>query len=501
MWFRLFLVLQMAWPVALSTSVAAGLSLLFWRYATIPEVFAGAALTSVLLITTALLAPRSKHPLRCALWVGLAFASGVANHHSVILLWPLPVFALLQLKKQTSWRQWSALVGASALISMMAGFLPYLYLLGPSPGLLWGHKHDLTWLTGHFLRRAYGTFKLSSHAGDTSGFSHLAHYLSGLPERMFGVFFLLALIGLFVSLRNRAQRGNALSLLAAWIMAGPLFVTRFNISLRGLNAFVVERFYIVPDLLLYVFAALGLQFLWRRSLTRHHTLSALLVVSLALQFYLNLPRARHDNTTRLEDAARYTLKNLPQNAVLIAGSDSQGGSLAYLQEVRGLRPDVIHIFGGLYQSSWYRDFLRQKYPGIAALITAGPSLKDLVLRIVHSSHPLFIASTDISPQEFPSAIELATATHIYADPSQVPGARQIENELRLALQRSPFRQPLVPDNIIGERNDMQILLQLGICYLDLARHYKKEGDLAGMKRALERAQTYTRGLLHPDEQN
>src|SRR5262249_29420168 len=102
-------------------------------------------------------------------------------------------------------------------------------------------------------RGEYGTatFAVSSARADRLG----QLWALGLDMiRDLHVLLLVAIVGFVLRRRQSPPREDRSSafLLASFVLSGPLFVLLFNLSTRGLDRLVVERFYLLPLVVLSV---------------------------------------------------------------------------------------------------------------------------------------------------------------------------------------------------------------------------------------------------------
>ena len=477
--------------VSFFVCTGAGLQVLLWRYATLAEVFGQAVLTAILLVLTALLSRQCRRPWLCAIGTGLAFATGIANHLTVILLWPLPTFALLQLRKKApTWSHWLRWLGLSAASAISVGLLPYWLLLHPSgAGMRWGNLRQFSDLLGHFLRRSYGTFNLSSGEVALPWWQHPLHYLAGVPERLFGVFFVLAVLGLVVSLKDKVWRPFAIALLLSWIISGPLFVGRFNIPLHTDALLIVERFYIVPDLLLTIFSAWGLVWLWNRGGKMPQLLTLSMSFVLLVQFSLNLQRARHDDASLIEDYGLYTLRSVAPHALIIGGNDNMAGSMQYLQQVLRVRTDVLFVGKGVFHKLWYQEYLRQQHPEDACLLEQSQGSIERLIQLAISQRPVYVRfAEDKLIKQYASAPEIATLLRLFPSHHKIANTRQLEKNLIDNLETFPFRTPPLGTPRWKERADAWVLEQFASGFLELSQRYQAEQDAQSYMRTQRSAQ-------------
>lgn len=365
-----FRLTQTRWAAAVSALVAAT-GWLFWRYSSLPEVFALNAALCVAVAHMGLVAVQSATDARrmwAVLVMGVLFGLALSNHHSCALLGLLPAWVVLvplRPYRQTIWRAVLALGG------LMLGLLPYLHLLLADPLALprWGNTDTLTGLVHHLLRSDYGTFQLGLH-GESSAWATLVAFGRTLPAQLGWVFLPVAAAGLVLALVSpkkcwsggesapRGERSFVRLLVVSLVLCGPAFMLLFNIQPEGIGLQVVERFFVLPSVLLAVFVGLGLAWIDRRWLSemgqgraRFYRLATLaLLAPVALH---NYARADVRENYAVEDYAHNVLRAADKNALVLGTGDLRIFSLSYAQHVLGIRRDVQYVDVRLLLYPWY----------------------------------------------------------------------------------------------------------------------------------------------------
>lgn len=462
---------------ALVAAGALGFSEPFWRYATVSEVFALGALTAVLVLSVAVrVALGARGPL-VQLLLGLAVATGIANHHTVVLLAPLAVSAFLQAlhrRPLLALRDTLLCAGGQAV-----GFLLYLPLLKPGEAPGWGRTDSLAGLVHHVLRRDYGTFSLSLTDEPVAPWEHPLAWLSELPLRFSVLYALLAVLGLVVALRPGAQRRLRLALLGSLALAGPLFLSRFNLAADDPGLVVASRFHILPDTLLSVLVALG-----AAALPAPRRLLPLALAFLLAHAAFQLPRARHDDWTVLEDHLLNVARSVEPDAVLITSSDNWLFGGRYLQyalgEGRGL--SIVHL--PVLGYDWYREELRR---APSPLVVDGPRLADVLAaagaRPVYLNIGLLDRGGEVPPY-YPHAsgmVRLLRAGEELPPPAEVEAAM-------LRAEAGFLRRSRLETSWQARRTwEAWAPRQHAAAWRSLADAWGSVGDEAGRRRALARA--------------
>lgn len=340
-------------------------SSLAWQLGTHAEVFTLNALLAAAIVLVA--APGSAAPpRRRALLLGLLAGLGMANHHTIVFMTPLLLWAGLRCARDGG----PQAVGRG-LLGVALGLLPYAYTVlcarHPDGRWVWGEATDPGGLLHLLLRRDYGTFRLASRAQERQPLAQIAalswHLLRDLHYTP-----LLCLPALALGVRGLLQRGRRLLDAAAvpplllalcFVGAGPFFVALFNLPLSGIARHVIQRFYLLPQLLAALLVALSLDLLLRLPRNRP-ALAALWAGGAALLSALAVPGSyqavRRHHAPMLDRYLRDTLELVPQGAVLIGSGDHRVFGFLYAREALGLRRDVIYVDKALLSYPWYRRY-------------------------------------------------------------------------------------------------------------------------------------------------
>lgn len=355
-----------AWGASASVTIfvssAYAASPLAWRLATEPEVFTLNVLIAMLIVASA--SPKcatkpssTRRVATLALLAGL----GVSNHHSVIFLAPLGLLAVgRSLATSTRWLR-TALVGLAALA---VGLSPYAYIVWTTRSTplaspcVWGDARDISGLLRHFLRVDYGTTRLAVSTQEPEVLAQLGHLGKTLLMAGIGPILLIAPLAWFAIPPRRRWSWDIAALVASLGLAGPLFVSRFNLSPRGLTGLVVDRFHLLPLALASVIAALALEHIMRGVRGR---LSSATMLGLALGAGTAVSARAMSTSVSIHAQHRSTLANylenvlalLPPNAIVLVTSDDQVGGFEYMQCALGARRDVDVISPHLLLTSWY----------------------------------------------------------------------------------------------------------------------------------------------------
>ena len=228
------------WAAALGATVF-GVSPIAWDLATQAEVFSlNAALAAAIVLLAAPLGP-AKGRSR-VLWLGLLAGLGLSNHHTIVLLAPLGIWAFVRGVRESTETGTSALrtlaLGVGALL---LGLLPYASLPFAARGDLttrwvWGDVTTLGGIFDHLRRADYGTTELALHGAPFRPMLQMAALARRLlvdlrvVPCLVGVGFLAIAGTRSAAVKGTPHRFAIASLGAAFLLAGPVFASATNIE-------------------------------------------------------------------------------------------------------------------------------------------------------------------------------------------------------------------------------------------------------------------------------
>jgi hypothetical protein len=330
-----------------------------WQLATHAEAFALNALIALAILVLA--APRCDiAPTKRLALLGLAAGLGLSNHHSIILLAPVGMFAVVTTLRAAT-RPIAA--AASGALAFLVGLTPYAYLVVQArradAAWIWGDPRDLASLLHHVLRVDYGTTELgiSSH-----GRAPLAH-LAALGKRLFTDYLGMPLSAVvvfaaWVRARARAHPGSrwsgaTIALFATFLLAGPVFVAWFNLPPREIGALIAERFYLLPATVLCVLAAPGVDRILPTLGERPKVAALLVSMTAAVGALLAYPSVREHHRPTVELYVRNALRIAPARSIIAGTGDHRFGGFLYARYALGLRTDVVFVNPRLLLGDWY----------------------------------------------------------------------------------------------------------------------------------------------------
>jgi hypothetical protein len=347
---------------------------LIWPYAITAEVFAlnnlfaaGLLYWSARALREAAAGPAA--PLRtlylAAFWMGL----GLSNHHTLVF-YAVPFALLLMMlagRRLRRARTAATLAGCAA-----AGFLPYVYL--PLAGLrpaavTWGDPASLAGFLTHFFRREYGTFRLADETVGAAGSlgARLALFLKAVVRSTFFAVIPLGLVALSALRRAGPVRRFVGFWLAALAFYAVVFCALANVRLDDpLHVFMQERFWQQGFVVLAALCGVGLAEIGRLAGARVWRWAAwpLALALPAALVVVHLPDMRTHGNTLVRDYGEAVLRSVPERGLLLVTGDDLIGSVRYLQQVEGLRPDVRVLPTGLVPLPWFRRVTAATMPEV-----------------------------------------------------------------------------------------------------------------------------------------
>lgn len=342
----------------LSTSLL-GVSLLYWVYSQVTEVFAlnnlfAAAI--IALLTHTILNPK---PVSDKFWILTAALFGLAgsHHQSIVLLAPVWLVALF-LHRQSFRIHLLIRMAAAVLLGF---FLPYALIflyLKLNPSISWYMDPSFTGLVHLILRKEFSGL-IPETGRVTSAYLppvSVRQILTVAPiyARYLLTFFgyAVGLIGLLGAKHLFDKKPSyAIAILGGFLLAGPFFAGLMNWPVNvGLQA-SIHRQYLLGFMFIPILVAAGWYMLLHRlrltlsALFENYRLSVAAVLLLSLgtlawRTYTQYPLANMRNYTMIADRYGAMIDSLQPNALIACFSDTSCFALLYEQHVNHKRPDV-----------------------------------------------------------------------------------------------------------------------------------------------------------------
>lgn len=421
---------------------------LAWKLATYPEVFPGNVCIALAIAWVASPdpPPLAGRGLRRAAALGLLAGLGLAHHHSILMVAPVGLCGFFVAARESRRAPIAVLL---ALLALLIGLLPYGYdvlaargVLGNRP-VLWGDTSTWAGLVHHVLRRDYGTTSLGTQRHDRETFAQLTYLCATLSRSFLAL--PLVLVGALFAARPRvvggepALRRARIMLLASVILAGPLFVSLFNVPPRALGLLILERFHLLPAALGLVFVAPAFDVMFASMRTR---LAALVMALVGMaQAAQALPVVLDDHNGAVQHYAENVLAIAEPNAIVVGSGDHRAGSFLYAS-ARGIRPDVLFIQPWLILSEPYR--LRTSAAlgiSLPAPVNRVVDANALLHQLLATGRPVYLTDWPAAGMEgnFPS-YPLGPLLRLVATPTDVPPPLEI-----LAANEKAMPQLLLED--------------------------------------------------------
>jgi len=324
----------------------------------------------------------------------LVWSVGMANHWESLVLWlPLLVFFYYQVSPKPIWRD--LLFGANAVIF---GFSIYLYL--PLRAILnckpcWGYPVQLKlfyWVISRQLvsgvERWIQDFSFYNDSGRELLRIEILDWVPG-----FFVFCFLGIVFLFLSKFKWAW--------PFFLLFVPSFLGVWAIHERQ-NIYLL-RVYLVPlSGIMIVFGFWGFLFLagFLKVARKSKIISVLLVFISGAWFAWILQTEGRAGYVLTEDFGVNVLKNLPRNAILLAGGDPFVMPIWYERYVKNKRPDILFEPSVFLLHGWGWKQLSDQSPELGASFGSLSLFQDRMSALSKASRPLFF-SNGWNPLEIP----------------------------------------------------------------------------------------------------
>ena len=407
------------------------LTSLTWRLATQPEVFCLNLLMTALILWGAAPGAALSGARRIA-FLGLVAGLGLSNHLSIVLVAPIGIWGVVRGWRESQ-RPWIALgIGAALLF---AGLLPYLQIAfasAGSDGLVWGQGSGLGRIVDHFLRRDYGTFELGGE-GELAPMAHLARYLEALVVDWAYVGPAVGLLGIVIAWRANGDalgRMDLLMLMATALLAGPIFVLRFNLPPEGLSAHVVERFYLMSRAPIAVLLAVGIDRIWRAIPLERPAVFELPACSavLTLTMTATLSDVMESHRPDVEDYLRDTLWSVEEGAVILSTGDHRLFGFPYIQRAIGIRNDVVVVDPVMMHYPWYLERIEERL-GWATQSVSGDNVSTVAFvdELFADGREVYVTNwfSEALQRAYPS-YPIGTLMRILPDEAELPSPLEVE---------------------------------------------------------------------------
>jgi hypothetical protein len=329
----------------------------------------------------------------------MLFGLGLANHQTLILLVPLPLWAAWCGRNEIEGAKDALRTLCIALVLLLLAFaLPYLHVvLASADQAHWkfGMARTPSELIDVIDRHVYGSFRLVT-GGILQG---------GSPAQRVWVLVTLAgwpYLAIVAGLAGLAMRRRYAEIVfAALIVAGPLvaFCALANMSLdQELWRGVFGRFGLLPLVALAPFSAAAAFLLDLVRDARVRTAGCAVVLAAAfVPAAIRLPAMALAGAYGPRVLSRDLFAALPQHAILLATTDAVAWGSTYFQATENLRPDVTVVINGFLPFHLYRNqpWADLTIPSGIGNLAWSNERRDLLAR-ANPSRPFFVANDDFS---------------------------------------------------------------------------------------------------------
>jgi hypothetical protein len=352
------------------------------RYQCEAEVFA----LNDLIVACVLWLAAERAPLRGmrrSAGLGLLAGLGMANHLTCVLAAPVGLLGAVRGARES---RVPVCAFAAATAGLLIGLSPYVYSFFADGPASWGRVDTTSDLLGMVLRRDYGMTSLMTGGSDVSWIDSVGALLSTLMRSWLWLPTIAGIAMLCIRIiRPTGETRSAWSMLAVcFLLAGPVLIGRFNIDPHGIGLDTVQRFHILPVLLLAIPVASAID-LGRVRVAREGPATVVCVVAFIALVLADVPRLAALHSPAVELGVRNTLRSLPPFSIAVVTQDDQCFGARYLQLVGGERPDIAVVCPGLLPLRTYRAFWAER--GLAMPPSTGPRLAQTLLA---TGRPVFI---------------------------------------------------------------------------------------------------------------
>jgi hypothetical protein len=465
-----------------------------WKMSCHAEVFAMNAMFAGAIL--ALSAPEP--PLRdwkLTLALGLLAGLAIEDQQSIVFLAPIGLLAAVRAVREAK-RPWVAAL--SGVLALVLGLLPgciYMYVVAttsdPRTTPMWIEAPNLAGVFFHLRRGAYGTLSLAGIAVKSDPARNLWLFAKNATRQMLGMpFVVLLAVGLVFVRRElwKIERRRLVSLallFAAFLLAGPAFIARFNLPFVGAAPTVAERFYLFPEVILTVMGALALDALLPWLVVRERLMAALTAQAAIAASLFAVPEVLEHNRPSVELYVENTLRGAPEGAILVGTGDHRWGGFLYARYALHQRPDVFYVNTGTLVQAWDRRLV-ESMTGVPVETPAGKAVgpKTLLARLLATGRPVLYADWPDPTVEATPHASVGTLMRVLREGESAPAPDELD-----ALNVEVFAKYEMESSPPEDEHGWGYALQGDYArpWLELARAYGKAGNAEKEQECLARA--------------
>jgi hypothetical protein len=343
----------------------------------------------------------------------------------------------------------------------------------------WGNASTISDLIGFILRREYGSTNLQIDGPDVPWTTNVAACFTTIARSWLwvGAFGGCAMLAVRIWRPAHESRWAWGLLATSFALTGPLLAARFNADPHGIGLWLVQRFHILPALLLAIPVSAAADYACSR-FVRAEAASALAALAFVLLSLAAVPALARVRSPAVELGARNLLRSLPRDAIVVVTGDDLCFGGRYLQLARGERSDVTMICSGLIPARWYRA----RMLGIPA--TTGPSLAAALLG---TQRPLFVDPSLTRVLTMYPNYPFGIVMRVLPVGALVPSAGQIAD-----INRDLYRMFDLDYPRPGHNDEYAAIVhhRYAASWAAIARRLDAEGDRAGALEAFDLTGVY-----------
>ncbi len=290
-----------------------------------------------------------------ALLLGLAFS----NHMTTVLLAPACIYMYFARYGMSgaSWKR----IGMLAF-PFLLGLSLYLYLPLRSSGyplMDWGHPASMKLFLKHVTGGQYKIWMFSSSEATGRNWSH---FWSRVPMEFSIIGAILALGGLYFTLKTKGFGSTRISIFTLLLFFGCLFYA-VNYDIHD-----IDSYFLLAYLTVAIWIGIALVSVWSYlpSIKPVQAGAIAITVLAVLEIGVNYSEVDESGNYMVEDYAKNMLNNLPPNAIVFSTQwDFWVSAAFYYQNVEHLRPDVLVVDKAMLRDRpWYYSYLHKKAPEV-----------------------------------------------------------------------------------------------------------------------------------------
>ena len=345
------------------------------RWLTSAEVFSLHLLICAMGIYLTLHTIQAGRLTRTSRWLGLVVGLGAVNHHTILFLFPgfFLVYGVFWLKLPTTRERRTELLWLA--VTGLAGFMFYLqpvlssWLLNPPASVQGITIHSFQDLVDLFLRRLYGTLKLSSQSDHTlPPLYWLNRYIVTGVFSAKGLTLFTGILVVWQVLKTLSRRSRILhwACLIWFLSAISFFLLVDSPPKSGFEEEILARMFLMPNLTATLLAILALDYLFPGAAIPHTRWirNSMVLVPAATLLVASWNSATQIASGPIDIELQYgrdALNSCSPNSVLLVTADTKIFSTFYLQEVEGFRRDVTLIIWPMIGNAEYHAYLAARF--------------------------------------------------------------------------------------------------------------------------------------------